>query len=166
MDTSCTWQTDEYEPGTIQSMTFHSSTWTNRMVHAWLWKYQNKAKLLALLDQNLPAEDAQKIRPCQWRWIQWVKVTMTLNSNKKNSFFDDGMLFFLINETNETCHWQQWAKHPTSLIEVVTHWLRRKALEDHVAFRENFGGRVFTADAVQKNLKVSDEQPWVGCALS
>lgn len=36
---------------------------------------------------------------------------MTLNSNKKNSFFDDGMLFFLINdveilkhETNETCH--------------------------------------------------------------
>ena len=33
-----------------------------RMVAVWLWKMQNKAKLLALLDQNLPADDARLLR--------------------------------------------------------------------------------------------------------
>ena len=33
-----------------------------RMVAVWLWKLQNKGKLLALLDQHLPAEDARMLR--------------------------------------------------------------------------------------------------------
>eukprot|EP00435_Cladocopium_sp_Y103_P016837 s1739_g4.t1 len=32
------------------------------MVSVWLWKLQNKPKLLALLDQHLPTEDAAKLR--------------------------------------------------------------------------------------------------------
>ena len=34
----------------------------NRMVAVWLWKLNNKSKLLALMDQHLPPADASQIR--------------------------------------------------------------------------------------------------------
>ena len=33
-----------------------------KIVAIWLWKLQNKPKLMALLDQHLPPEDAVQIR--------------------------------------------------------------------------------------------------------
>ena len=32
------------------------------MVAVWLWKFNNKSKLLALMDQHLPPADASQIR--------------------------------------------------------------------------------------------------------
>ena len=50
---------------------------TLRMIHVWLWKLQSKPKLLALLDQHLPPEDAVQIRSV------WV-IDYPLNFLPKN----------------------------------------------------------------------------------
>ena len=39
----------------------------------------------------------------------------------------------------------------------------RKHLADHASYRHAFGGRPFTASAIQQNLKIPDGQPWIAC---
>ena len=128
-----------------------------RMVHVWLWKLQMKPKLLALLDQHLPPEDAVQLRSCSshildfdlqncFRVIDWSGHGLAMVSCH-------GLVMDL-SSTLSRC------------LLSLTHLLCRKALANHEAFRLHFGGRPFTPAAVKQSLKVADGQPWVACHLS
>jgi hypothetical protein len=39
-------------------------------------------------------------------------------------------------------------------------------LKDHITYRESFGGKPFTKEAIQQNVKVSDGQAWIACHSS